>query len=456
MTLAKKISPYSIDETTFQDIDGVLSGWAWNTNLATTSLPIIHGAVTLTYSFPDSPSDYGKHYGINEQNSGFQALNATQIQAAEFTIQQYDSVISDSSLHFREVSPGAAADKDAIIRYAESNKPSTAWAYYPSELPEGGDVWLNNNRHNYDTPAPGNDAWDTFLHETGHAMGLKHPHEDVAGFGIVPLEHDSVEYSVMSYRSYVGGTIHGSYSNEEWGFPQTLMMDDIAAQQYMYGADFKSHGGNTTYHWDPATGQLAISENGGAWQFAPMPGADRVFMTVWDGNGADTYDFSSYTTNLAIDLQPGHWTQTDTSGNYQTAHLDFHENDTHLAAGNIANALLYYGDTRSLIENAIGGSGDDTFVGNQTGNMFTGGAGADSFTGGGGADIFDFSGAGGGIDHILDFNAGEGDKIAVHHAHYKMVATTNNWAEILFTSGDAVILNGIDYAAVQNNHPWIV
>ena len=38
------------------------------------------------------------------------------------------------------------------------------------------------------------------------------------------------------------------------------------------------------------------------------PGANRVFMTVWDGGGTDTYDFSSYATGVTADLRPGAWT----------------------------------------------------------------------------------------------------------------------------------------------------
>src|SRR5919197_6554166 len=163
------------------------------------------------------------------------------------------------------------------------------------------------------------------------------------------------------------------------------MMDDIAALQYMYGPDWTTYSGTTVYKWSPTTGQLSISENGGAFVGEPQPGADRIFMTVWDGGGTDTYDFSDYSTNLLVDLQPGHWTRTDTVNDYQTAHLDFYEGNTHLAAGNIANALTYktYLDGQvtseslaSLIENALGGSGNDVFVGNQVNNTFNGGLGA--------------------------------------------------------------------------------
>ena len=72
-------------------------------------------------------------------------------------------------------------------------------------------------------------------------------------------------------------------------------------------------------------------------------------MTIWDGGGNDTYDFSNYTTNLSVNLQPGSWTTASTA---QLANLG----NGHTAIGNIANAYLYNNNPASLIENAVGGS----------------------------------------------------------------------------------------------------
>ena len=97
-------------------------------------------------------------------------------------------------------------------------------------------------------------------------------------------------------------------------------------------------------------------------------------MTIWDGGGNDTYDFSNYTTSLKIDLQPGSWTTASTG---QLADLG----NGHVAIGNIANALLYQNNPTSLIENAIGGSGNDTVTGYTANNALTGGAGNDTIDG---------------------------------------------------------------------------
>lgn len=416
MPLTKTVAPITGDVTSGQDIDGLLSGSAW-------------ASLNLTYSFPDSKSDYGKGYGSGEPNAGFRALNTVQQQAVTTILNSYASV---SDLSFTLIPFHAGNDYTATLRYAESNKPSTAWAYYPSESPEGGDVWFNNASHRYDNPVIGNYAWATILHETGHALGLKHAHETNV-YGAVPASHDSLEYSVMSYYSYVGDTANG-YTNATWAFPQTLMQDDIAAIQYLYGADFGYHSGDTRYLWSPSNGSLTIFENGSSTPAdgGLAPGGNVVFETIWDGVGNDTYDFHLYATSLQVDLRPGQWTQTDTAGNFQTADLGAYDNvpGPHYAAGNVANSRLYSAtydaagnptnpNLSSLIENAIGGASSDVFIANQAVNRFTGNASNDIFRWASLADLANTAFRTGAVetaaDTIVDFAADETiDLRAVH------------------------------------------
>ena len=233
--------------------------------------------------------------------------------------------------------------------------------------------------YRYDTPIVGNYAWLTLMHETGHAMGLKHPQTASGSFNAMPVDHDSLEYTVMSYRSYIGASTTQGLTNETYGYPQTLMMYDVAALQEMYGANYTTNGGDTVYKWDPTTGQEFINGIGQA-----MPGANRIFMNVWDGGGHDVYDFSNYTTNLSVNLTPGGWTVTSSA---QLAYLG----GGFYAVGNISNSLLYHGSSASLIEDAIGGSGNDTLIGNVADNQLTGGAGNDTLDGGTGNDTAVYS-----------------------------------------------------------------
>ncbi len=210
----------------------------------------------------------------------------------------------------------------------------------------------------------------------------------------------------MSYRSYAGAPLTG-YTAESYGYAQTYMANDILALQTLYGANYSTHSENTVYSWSATTGQMFIN---GVAQLAPGNGAggsaNRVFETIWDGNGVDTYDLSNYTTAVTINLNPGASSITSST---QLAYLG----NGHYAAGNIYNAYLFNGDARSYIDNAIGGSGNDTITGNAIANTLnggngndtlTGGAGNDTIIGGSGTDVAVFSGAY--ANYQINYNSG--------------------------------------------------
>ncbi|HEX5498720.1 MAG TPA: calcium-binding protein, partial [Thermomicrobiales bacterium] len=135
-------------------------------------------------------------------------------------------------------------------------------------------------------------------------------------------------------------------------------------------------------------------------------------MTVWDGGGADTYDFSNYTTDLSVDLAPGAWTVLDTSASHiQRADLgnDRAGGAEVFARGNIANALIDPNaptENASYIENATGGIGDDVISGNKYGNILQGLDGADTLNGLAGADTLN---GGDGADQLN--GGGDGDTL---------------------------------------------
>jgi Ca2+-binding RTX toxin-like protein len=293
-----------------------------------------------------------------------------------------------------------------LIRYAESGAISaSAPGFGIPPLPtaeiligEGilGDTWYLSDG-SFDNAPPGSFAAFTIMHETGHAIGLKHAHEEgllggnvpgviedvltgVSG-PIMPQDKESVEFTIMSYLSTVGQTTPG-YTNEANGFPTTFMMLDIQALQYMYGANYTTNATDTTYSWDPNTGTMSIN---GAAQL--QPGANRVFLTIWDGGGNDTYDLSNYTTDAFINLLPGEWTKTADNQLADLTRGDDRSNG--LAKGNVANALLFNDDPRSLIENGFGGSGNDTIKGNTVSNLLRGNGGNDNITGDLGQDTLE-------------------------------------------------------------------
>ncbi|MCK1499191.1 FG-GAP-like repeat-containing protein [Bradyrhizobium sp. 188] len=352
----------TVSATNNAEIDGLLSGYKWTG--------------TITYSFPDAASDYANPYsgGHGEPTTSGFAPAPSQMQAA---INYAIGLI----LGYTNANIQYAGTNGADIMVAESPAANpTSYAYYPGNYAPGGDVWFGT-AYNYSQAALGNYYFTTALHELGHALGLKHSQEAGGPANVaVPSAHDDSEYTVMSYRSYVGASTTSGYTNEAYGYPQTYMANDILALQTMYGANYTTQGGTTVYTWSPTTGQEFINgagqpaDNGGA-----GGSANRIYETIWDGGGVDTYDLSNYTTNLSINLNPG---ASSLFSSVQLANLG----NGHYASGNVYNAYLYNNDARSHIDNAIGGSGNDTIIGNAIANALTGGSGNDTLTGGGGND----------------------------------------------------------------------
>src|SRR5262249_1717787 len=154
-----------------------------------------------------------------------------------------------------------------------------------------GDAWYNHT--SYNNPAKGSFAFAAgIMHETGHNLGLKHGQSTQSGHGTLfptlPSDHDSYQYSVMNYRQFPCRPVFTPGNVEHAPeHPPTFMQDDIAALQYMYGANYNYNSGNTTYTWSPTTGEMFIN---GVGQGAPT--SNFILMTVWDGGGTDTYDLS--------------------------------------------------------------------------------------------------------------------------------------------------------------------
>lgn len=359
----------TIFDTGVQLVDGVLSGLAWNGD-------------SVTYAFPTLASQYDYSDPV-ELNSNFGAVSKAQTNAALFVMEQSFGTTANDGFSvegFTKLSFAAGNAITANLRFAVSDAASpTAYAYYPGSTDSAGDIWFSRDYagtiNDYLTPVAGNYAWHTLVHELGHALGLKHGHETDT-FGATPAQYNSVEYTVMTYNGFVGDTGSG-YGYEQFGAPQTFMMADIAALQHMYGADFTTKSGNTVYKWTPTSGNTVIDG-----EIAIAAGGNRIFATIWDGGGRDTFDLTAYKTALKIDLRPGGYSTFSAD---QLSFLNGGPNDGH-ARGNIFNALLYHGNIKSLIEDVKGGSGNDQITGNQVANLLYGNGGNDVLNGDAGND----------------------------------------------------------------------
>ncbi|WP_335727718.1 M10 family metallopeptidase [Rhizobium etli] len=404
-----------------QRIDGLISGYAWDG--------------TITYAFPTSSTSYSYD---GEKDYGFSSISSQQRSFALFLMEQSSGNTANDGFSvegFTNANFVIGHVDTASLRFAQSSHPSlpTAGAYYPSTDSWGGDVWFGTEyagtESDYRLPEFGNYAGHTLAHELGHALGLKHGHEPDINPTIVPSAYDSIEYTIMTYRTYIGDDASG-YKYEQNGAPQTFMMLDIAALQEMYGADYTTNSGNTVYKWKPNEGVTYV--NGIA---AITPDDNRILATIWDGGGVDTYDLSAYTTRIKIDLRPGGYSVFSQS---QLADLNGGPNNGY-ARGNIFNALLYHNNLASLIENVQAGSGNDTIVGNEMSNSLWGNAGNDSLDGGAGNDVL-FGGTGG--DRLV---GGTGADTASYET--ARAAVVVNLANSAGNTGDAA---GDSYSSIES------
>lgn len=383
---------------------------------------------SLSYSFPwlggaDAywQSDYTD---TNEQKAAETfCLNDVQIAAVTSALQSWAAV---SNLSFTQVSDTATNVGDFRFAFSSAVSDSWGWCYYPDNFwASSADVWINPTYATEGEWTSGSFNYYSLIHETGHGLGLKHP-GDYSGTNsagpYLPASQDYRTYSVMSYND-----LHYSYLDTRQNpeqyigvVPETPMVYDIAAIQYLYGANNSYQTGNNTYTFDPAV---------------------PFYKSIWDAGGTDTIDISNFSTDCTLDLR---------AGSYSSIFYINSGTGSNLYDGS-KNLGIAFGVS---IENAKGGSGNDTITGNSLANTFTGGGGNDTLTGGDGLDIAVFSGissdytitydAASGVYTIIDKRAaGDGTDHLSGVEHFQFADTTqvntNSPTVTLFSPNDGAV-----------------
>jgi serralysin len=380
-----------------------------------------------TYYVPGNPTLYGIGEIFN-----FTPFTAAQRSAAREGMQHWDDALavkfvethsSNADINFGNLTSApttqAYANLPAAVLY------SPAWAN--DQLKEqAGDVWISASQASNFRLDEGSYGFKTLMHEVGHAIGLSHPGAYNAAPGVsitygpnAEYAQDTRAYTIMSYFDGFEqpGVQHNNFNTHTLAYSATPLIHDIYAAQKMYGADMTTRTGDTTYGFNSNAGREAFDFN-----LTPAP-----IIAIWDAGGNDTIDASGYATKQLIDLTPGSLSSiggvtADTAPSFEQVNanraaanypaMSRAAYDANIAAivanpefGRMTdNVGIAYGVT---IENAIGGSGADTIIGNAANNGLFGNAGADFLSGKEGNDTLD---GGAGADTL---SGGDGDDIYV-------------------------------------------
>lgn len=426
-------STTGVPQTGLVYVDGLLWGSRWR---------IENDNRRLTYSFVNDQTWDDNFYSAEE--TAFHNAMQSWANVANFRLEFSGYNDHNAEITFHSVQGNVIPGASGMAMPPGTN-------YIPPFVE--GDVMINWETYQANPNAElivGSHDYSTYVHEIGHALGLAHPHDNGGTSSIYPgvdNAQDPGNYGlnqfVWTVMSYVG--TNSPYSpgyDTNWGFIRGPMAFDIAAIQYLYGANTTYNTGNNTYYL-PTTN-----------------GAGTYWSCIWDAGGIDTISGQGATNSVTINLNNASLANNDpNAGGYI--------NRMNGIRGGFTIANSHGG--LCVVENAIGGAGHDTLIGNAVANSLSAGggndylygnAGNDYLSGGSGNDYFN-GGAGndamyGGIGHDTLLGSSGNDRLVGYASGTEYDILTGGTGTDVFVLGQSsgAFYQGNGYATITDFN-WV-
>ncbi|MFC3069748.1 family 16 glycosylhydrolase [Phenylobacterium soli] len=215
--------------------------------------------------------------------------------------------------------------------------------------------------------------------------------------------------------------------------------------------------GQATSPLQPTSGSDVLQASAGQAEIHGGAGADT--LTGWSGNSFLTGDdgddlinggsgFDRTNGNAGNDTVHGNGGDDWVTGGRDNDLL-FGDDGRDILNGNLGNDTMDGGAGDDVVR---GGQGDDLLKGGDGADWLTGDRGSDTLTGGAGADTFQlFSGSG--ADRVTDFNAAEGDHVALDVGVHYQASQVGADTMVTLDTGDSLTLAGVSLSSLPPG--WI-